>query len=59
LPKIIFRIEDFPAPEGPDSTTHSPGRPERNAAHHGKLHAALQMHSKGLFGVADIDHRCH
>src|SRR3954453_16850463 len=25
LPKIIFRIEDLPAPEGPDSTTHSPG----------------------------------
>jgi len=25
LPKIIFRIEDLPAPDGPDNTTHSPG----------------------------------
>src|ERR1700760_4798184 len=26
LPKIIFRIEDLPAPDGPDSTTHSPAK---------------------------------
>jgi hypothetical protein len=56
LPKIIFRIEDFPAPEGPDAPALVV-RLERK--HHGKLHAALQMHGEGLFGVADIDHRCH
>ena len=30
-----------------------------HAAHHGKLHATLQMHGEGLFRVGDFDHRGH
>jgi hypothetical protein len=32
---------------------------KRYAAHHGKLHATLQMHRKSLFGVRNFDHRSH
>jgi hypothetical protein len=58
LPKIIFRIDDLPAPEGPESTTHSPNRREARRRAPQQFHPTLQM-MMGLLGVADFDHRIH